>query len=124
MTIRALQESVRSFAVARDWEQFHTPRNLLIALTGEVGEVCELLQWIPDIQVDAWLDDSKNREKLGLELADVLSYLLRLSDVCGIDLEVALTKKMAINESRYPVESSRGSSAKYTKLNMPQSMEE
>lgn len=116
MTLKALEESVRQFAADRDWGQFHTPRNLILALCGEAGELAELLQWTPDADVDTWLTDSKNMERLRHEMADVLSYLLRLSDVCGVDLEQALLEKTALNETRYPVELAKGSAQKYTQL--------
>ena len=105
---------VRTFAEERDWQQFHLPRNLLLALVGEVGELAAEFQWIVDDNVVNVLEDPEKREAVGSELADVFIYLLRLADVTGIDLATELTKKIAINEIRYPVEKSRGSSAKYT----------
>lgn len=116
MTLGELQELVRRFAERRDWGQFHTPRNLILALSGEAGELAELLQWTADADVETWLADSKNMESLRHEMADVLSYLLRLSDVCGVDLEQALLEKTELNETRYPVELAKGSAQKYTQL--------
>ena len=116
MSVEEHQAALRAFAHARDWEQFHTPRNLALALVGEVGEVAELLQWTSDSTVSSWLEEPDNRETLGLELADVFSYLLRLSDVCGIDLDAALIQKMTINEQRYPAALAIGSSKKYDRL--------
>lgn len=116
MTVKALQQSVREFAEARDWQQFHTPRNLILALCGEAGELAELLQWTPDSDVDGWLADPENSERLQHELADIFSYLLRISDVCGIDLEQALKEKIALNHTRYPVSLAKGSARKYTQL--------
>ncbi|MDF2051178.1 nucleotide pyrophosphohydrolase [Arthrobacter sp. Cr_A7] len=116
MTVNDLQGLVRRFADERDWGKIHTPRNLILALSGEVGEVAELLQWTTDADVEAWLADPANVQMLSLELADVFSYLLRLSDVCGVDLESALRTKVELNETRYPVALSKGSSKKYDQL--------
>ena len=116
MSINSLQQVVRQFAEDRDWGQFHTPRNLVLALCGEAGELAELLQWTADADINSWLADAKNKERLRHEMADILSYLLRLSDVCGVDLEQALLEKTELNETRYPVELAKGSAQKYTQL--------
>lgn len=113
-SITELTTLVRTFADSRDWQQFHTVRNLVLALVGEIGEVAAEFQWIGDDNVVAALQDPDKREAVGSELADVFIYLLRLVDVTGIDLANELTKKIAINEIRYPVEKSKGSAAKYT----------
>jgi dCTP diphosphatase len=105
---------VRMFAEEREWEQFHSPRNLLLALVGEVGELASEFQWIDDSEVEAALSNPDKRDAIGSELADVFTYLLRLADVTGIDLATELTKKIALNEIRYPAEKSKGSAAKYT----------
>ena len=105
---------VRGFADDRDWHQFHTPRNLILALAGEVGELAATLQWVSDSEVSEWLKSSENRSQFEAELADVFSYLLRLADQTGVDLVEALRAKVLVNELRYPQERSRGSSGKYT----------
>jgi len=105
---------VRGFADNRDWNQFHTPRNLILALAGEVGELAATLQWVSDSEVSEWLKSSENRSQFEAELADVFSYLLRLADETGVDLGKALRAKMLVNELRYPQDRSRGSSGKYT----------
>jgi len=105
---------VRRFADNRDWNQFHTPRNLILALAGEVGELAASLQWVSDSEVSEWLKSSENRSQFEAELADVFSYLLRLADQTGVDLGKALRAKILVNELRYPQERSRGSSGKYT----------
>ncbi|NKX56274.1 nucleotide pyrophosphohydrolase [Arthrobacter mobilis] len=120
MTVKELQELVKQFAADRDWEQFHTPRNLILALCGEAGELAELLQWTSDADVEAWLAEPSNRQKLRHELADVFSYLLRISDVCGVDLEEALVEKIELNQSRYPISLAKGSARKYTELADPE----
>ena len=112
--IEALKLQLREFAVARDWEQFHSVRNLILALVGEVGELAAEFQLISDDDIAKALQDSSKRESVGSEIADVFIYLLRLSDITGIDLAEELKKKLAINEERYPADRAKGSAAKYT----------
>ena len=112
--IEVLKLRLREFAVARDWEQFHSVRNLILALVGEVGELAAEFQWISDDDIANALQDSSKRESVGSEIADVFIYLLRLSDITGIDLAEELKKKLAINEERYPADRAKGSAAKYT----------
>lgn len=107
---------LRQFAAERDWDQFHSPRNLLLALTGEVGELASLVQWRTDAEVEQMLADQDGRRQLEEEVADVAIYLLRLADVCGIDLLSAVTDKIAVNARKYPVEKSKGSARKYTEF--------
>lgn len=114
-SIGHLVNLVRDFADRREWGQFHTPRNLILALVGEVGELAAEVQWMSDADVDALAAGSEKREAIEAEMADVLNYLLRLSDVLGVDLVAALKNKLAVNESRYPADKARGSSDKYTK---------
>lgn len=113
-TLNSLTALVRDFANARDWEQFHTIRNLILALVGEVGELAAEVQWINDTEVASRLRDPAAKEQLAAELADVLTYLLRLADVAEVDLADSLKRKLDLNNQRYPVESARGSSQKYT----------
>ena len=113
-SIAELTALVRSFADSRDWQQFHTARNLVLALVGEAGELAAEFQWIGDDNIVNALQDAGKIEAVGSELADVFIYLLRLADVTGIDLAEELKKKITINEKRYPVEKSKGSAAKYT----------
>ena len=112
--IEALKLQLREFAVARDWEQFHSVRNLILALVGEVGELAAEFQWISDDDIAKALQDSDKRESVGSEIADVFIYLLRLSDITGIDLVEEIKKKLVINEERYPADKAKGSAAKYT----------
>lgn len=114
VTLDQLSDLVRSFATERDWGQFHSPRNLVLALVGEVGELAAEVQWSSDTDVNEALTDPQRRDAFEGELADVFNYLLRLADVTGIDLAAALKKKIAINEGRYPADKARGSAAKYT----------
>ena len=120
MDLADLQEQVRQFADERDWAPFHTPKNLVLALTGEVGELAEVFQWLTPEEADAAADpatgDPRVRQRAGEEMSDVLAYLLMLTDALGIDLAEAFTRKMAANREKYPVHLARGSSAKYDEL--------
>jgi NTP pyrophosphatase (non-canonical NTP hydrolase) len=111
-----LQQQLRTFAREREWEQFHTPKNLVMALSGEVGELTELFQWLTPEESAAICETPGRSAQVCAELADVFGYVLRLADVLDVDLEAALTNKMAENARKYPVELSRGSAAKYTDL--------
>ena len=112
LTIHQLTESLRDFAQERDWEKFHTPKNLVLALVGEVGELSAEFQWL-DEHGSRHLS-SEQQHQVASEIADVASYLFRLSDVLGIDLAQAVTDKIQINSIRYPIEKAKGSAAKYT----------
>lgn len=97
-----LAQLLRQFAQARDWEKYHTPKNLAMALAGEVGELVACFQWLtPDESVLA-MEDPASGAAIESELADVLQYLIRLADVLGVDLTEAVRKKAAINETRFP----------------------
>lgn len=116
VTLEQLRAAMQAFADERDWAQFHTPRNLMMAMTGEVGELSELFMWKHDAGAAPGLPSwtAAEKEHLGEELSDVLLYLIRLSDRCGIDLPSAAIAKMAKNAKKYPADAARGSSAKYT----------
>lgn len=116
MTIRDLQAVLAQFAHERDWEQFHTPKNLAMALAGEAGELLALFQWLTPEQSQALTAQPDHAEAVRLELADVFAYLLRLADVTGIDLEEALAEKIELNRHRYPADLAYGRADKYTKL--------
>jgi len=116
LTFAELRDELREFAAERDWNQFHTPRNLCMALVGEVGETAECFQWRSDADCEpglpAW--SAADKEHLGDELADCLMYLTRLADRAGVDLADAALRKLAKNRAKYPKEQCKGSSAKYT----------
>jgi len=111
-----LQQRITAFSAARDWDQFHTPKNLTLALMGEVGELAAELQWLTDEQVTEALAADHSRDRIGAEMADVLIYLLMLADRSDIDLVDAAVRKIEKNEIRYPRDRARGSAAKYTDL--------
>jgi dCTP diphosphatase len=115
MDIAQIQARLEVFAIERDWDQFHSVRNLILALVGEAGEIAELFQWIDDSKVSAFLDEG-GRKRLGEEIADVLFYLLRLADKAGVDLDQAVIEKLTSNTVKYPVDKSRGVNTKYTDL--------
>jgi dCTP diphosphatase len=110
--IGELRQRLRQFAAERDWEQFHTPKNLAIALSVEAGELLEHFQWLTPEQ-EAHLSAGE-LEKVRLEMADVLLYLVRLADRLDVDLVAAALDKLAINTKKYPVELAKGSAKKYT----------
>ncbi|MEI8324933.1 MAG: nucleotide pyrophosphohydrolase [Betaproteobacteria bacterium] len=112
--LQSLTQSLRDFAAARDWEQFHSPKNLASALSVEAAELLEHFQWLSDAQ-SANLKDPK-RAEVAAEAADVLLYLLQLCDKLHIDLVQAARAKLIANGEKYPVDRSKGSSAKYTEL--------
>jgi dCTP diphosphatase len=112
-SLEELRARQATFAAQREWGQFHTPRNLVLALVGEVGELSEIFQWKGEVPPGLTGWTAGEREHLGEELSDVLMYLIRLSDVCGIDLPEACARKMAKNAAKYPVELVRGSAKKY-----------
>lgn len=101
-----LNARLLAFARARDWERFHSPKNLAMALAGETGELLEHFQWLTEAQSQS-LPKAK-REQVAHEMADILIYLIRLSERLGIDLLAAADEKITINERRYPVERVRG----------------
>ena len=109
-----IKSRLRQFAEERDWDQFHSPKNLSMALSAEVAEIVEHFQWLTEEQ-------SKNLSKSKLddvetELADTLIYLVRLADKLGIDLLAAAQNKIEINEKKYPVDKAKGNANKYTEL--------
>ena len=110
--LRALQQRVAAFAAARDWEPFHSPKNLAMALSVEAAELVEEFQWLTEEQSRTL--DSDRRERVRLELADVFIYLLRMADKLGVYLVAAANDKIMLNEKKYPVDRVRGDARKYT----------
>jgi NTP pyrophosphatase (non-canonical NTP hydrolase) len=115
-TIANLRERVIRFRDARNWEQFHDPKNLAMGLSIECAELLELFLWKSDPEIREMLGDETLRRKVREELADVFVFLLYLSRGCGVDLSDAVTKKLMVNEKKYPVEKSFGSHKKYDEL--------
>jgi dCTP diphosphatase len=111
-TLSSLRLQLRRFAGARDWGQFHTPKNLAMALSVEAAELLECFQWLTPEQ--SARPGAAERRAIEEEMADVLLYLLRLSDVLGVDLPRAAQRKMVINARKYPVALARGNARKYS----------
>jgi dCTP diphosphatase len=114
-----LKALVKDFSVERDWEQFHTPKDLGVALASEVGELLDHFRYRRDDEIRAWLDDPAHLGLVADEVADCLWLLLRLADVVGFDLASALASKVDRAARKYPVELSRGRADKYTAYGTP-----
>jgi len=114
LSLEDLRGIMANFVDEREWHKFHTPRNILLALVGEVGEVAELFQFRGEVAKGCADWSEKDRVHLGEELSDVLLYLVRLSDLCNIDLPAAALRKVERNKAKYPVDRCKGRSDKYT----------
>ena len=112
--VSGLQEAVAQFARERDWDRFHSPKNLAMALTGEVGELVELFQWLSEDASREVARDPLTARQVRDEIADVLIYLVRLAAVLEIDLDEAVRSKLQTNARKYPVEKARGNATKST----------
>lgn len=115
--LEELKNNLRLFALERDWDQFHSPKNLSMALVAEVAELLEHFQWLTEEQ-SRNLTPEKIAE-IELEIADIQIYLVRLADKLKIDVMAAVEKKLAINAEKYPPEKVRGSSKKYSEYKLP-----
>lgn len=113
-TLESLTQSLRRFAADRDWDQFHSPKNLAAALTVEAAELLEHFQWLTEEQSRSLPADK--RAAVGHEMADVLLYLLQIADKLQVDLMAAAREKLELNAMKYPVAQARGTSAKYSEL--------
>ena len=109
-----LRARLANFAAERDWDQFHNPKNLAMAVAGEVGELVEHFQWLTFEEAKSL--PASVRQEVALEAADVLLFLLRLCDKLDIDLADAAERKLELNAKKYPVAKSRGRATKYDKL--------
>jgi dCTP diphosphatase len=112
--LERLRVQLREFAAARDWNQFHSPKNLAMALSAEAGELLEIFQWLTEEQSRSLTPEAQ--AAASDEIADVLLYLIRLSDQLGIDPIAAAKRKILANADKYPVHKARGTSKKYTEL--------
>ena len=114
MDLEKLQKRLSKFANERDWDQFHDPKNLTIALSVEVSELLEIFQWSKNGGLDE-INDKKIKKDIEREIADVFNYIIRLSDVLNIDRESIAHMKIDENELKYPIREFKGSSRKYNK---------
>ncbi len=113
-SLNGLAQQLELFANERDWQQFHSPKNLAAALTVEAGELLEHFQWLTEEQSRTLTPEK--REAVGAEVADVLLYLIQLSSALGIDAVAAAQAKLKLNAAKYPVDRARGNSKKYDEL--------
>ena len=111
-SLLSLREKINNFVAERDWAQFHTPKNLAMAMIVEAAELVEQFQW--DTPTESQHLSPEKREAVAHELADTFVYLLRIAEVLEIDLIEATNKKIALNAIKYPVDKAKGSNAKYT----------
>jgi NTP pyrophosphatase (non-canonical NTP hydrolase) len=114
MDIKKIQNILDVFASDRDWDQFHSPKNLAMAIAVETGELLELFQWLTEEQSKKLPDNKKHR--VAEEMADVMIYLLRLADKTNIDINKAVLSKIELNADKYPVAKAKGNAKKYTEL--------
>mgnify|MGYP000279173572 FL=1 len=113
MDISKIQNQLKKFAIERDWRQFHTPKNLAMALSVEASELVEIFQWLKPEESNS--PDQKQIESINDEVADIAMYLLRFCSVLEIDLESAIKSKLERNAEKYPINLSKGNSQKYNK---------
>jgi dCTP diphosphatase len=106
--LEAIRDAARQFRAERDWEQFQDPKSVMLALVGEVGELAELLQWLPADRARELIADEPLHTRVAEELADVLVYLVGLAEQCGVDLGSAALAKIETSAAKHPVEASRG----------------
>ncbi|MBO2923842.1 nucleotide pyrophosphohydrolase [Pseudomonas asiatica] len=114
--ITRLAQALEQFASDRNWAQFHSPKNLVMALSGEVGELTEVFQWLSEDASKSAARNPETAQAVEDELADVLMYLVRLSSVLGVDLDAAAQRKLRLNGEKYPVEKARNTAKKYDQL--------
>ena len=114
--IHELKDKIKAFCDARDWDQFHNAKELAIALSIEASELLEIFRWKNEIEVVELFKDSKKKEDIEDEMADILYFLVRIAQRYDLDLSEALDRKMEKNEKRYPVEKAKGSSKKYNEF--------
>ena len=115
MNIEEIKERIRIFSEERDWDQFHSPKNLSMALSAEVGELLDILQWIKEEDTRIENIEEETLKLVKEELADIFYYVIRISDKLNIHLEKEIINKMKINEQKYPVKLSKGNSKKYNR---------
>ena len=114
MDVQLIQSRLKKFAEERDWEQFHSPKNITMALSVEVAELVEIFQWSNSGGLDE-INDPETKVQIEKESADIFNYLLKLTDMLDIDLEKAALNKIDENNAKYPVEKFKGISKKYNK---------
>ena len=115
MNIEDIKRRIEKFASERDWNQFHSPKNLIMALSSEVGELSDIFQWLNEEQSKKEHISDNDLELAKEEIADILIYLIRISDKLNINLEKEVLKKIESNEKKYPIDKSKGNAVKYNR---------
>lgn len=115
MNLHDIQQKLRKFAEERNWDQFHSPKNLSMALAAEAAELLEIFQWLTEEQSKNIHNSEKDMKAVKEEIADVLIYLVRLADKLDIDIEKEVLAKIALNEKKYPVDLSKDNAVKYNR---------
>lgn len=115
MNLPDIQQKLRKFAEDRNWDQFHSPKNLTMALAAEAAELLEIFQWLTEEQSKDIVKSKKEIAQVKEEIADVFIYLVRLSDKLNIDIEKEVLAKIALNEKKYPIDLSKNNAVKYNK---------
>src|SRR3989304_9516129 len=115
MNIKLIQNKLDIFANERNWSQFHSPKNLSMALAAEAAELLEIFQWLTDDQSKGLINNDKEMLLVKEEIADVFIYLVRLADKMDIDIEKAVLDKMALNDQKYPIELANNNATKYNR---------
>ena len=115
-TVAELKTLVATFCQERDWEQFHDPKNLVMALASEIGELADLFRWVSNEKSRETAVGQEMAESVAHELADVVMFALEFASVCRIDVARAIESKLKINAGRYPIDKAKGSSVKYNRL--------
>lgn len=116
LNVKKMLNEQRAFVREREWEQFHSPKNLSMALAGEAAELMEIFQWLGEAESKKVMKKAAKAKAVSEELADVFYYLLRMADVLNVDLEKAFWEKMKENRAKYPTQLAKGRAAKYTEL--------
>jgi len=111
--INQIKEILEDFANKRDWDQFHNPKNLVMALAGETGELLEIFQWLSESEAAAVREPGKTKDHAAMEIADIVIYAIRLAAKLDINLSAAITDKIKMNNEKYPADKVRGSAKKH-----------
>jgi NTP pyrophosphatase (non-canonical NTP hydrolase) len=115
MNLDEIRKKLAAFTQARNWDQFHTPKNLSMALAAEAAELLEIFQWLTDERSKEIVHNEKEMAQIRHEIADVMIYLVRLADKLDIDIEKAVLDKVELTEKKYPVELAKDNATKYNK---------
>jgi NTP pyrophosphatase (non-canonical NTP hydrolase) len=112
----SLLDQIQQFSEDRDWAQFHTPKNLILAISAEVGELSEVIQWKSDVEIADYLLTPEGKKRISEEIADIAIYLIRLCQQQGLSFVKILDEKIENNAKKYPIEKAKGNARKYNEL--------